>query len=197
MVQRCSRCDAPIPADGRFCVECGQPSGQPATGATQRIATADQGVMCGVCGTLNPGHARFCVQCGQALAGAAPVGGTGLAPPLPAPPPLPGLAPLPEPGAPGAPAPLLMAGSGGLFLIGLGVLAVFDWWWPGILVLVGLMALVGSAGAGQPRAGLYGALFMLGLALIAAFGWWWPGILFLVGIMALLSPLLNGAGRRR
>jgi predicted nucleic acid-binding Zn ribbon protein len=195
MTLHCSRCDAEIPQDARFCPECGQPAGQAATGATQRIATATSGPTCGVCGTPNPPGARFCVLCGQSLAGPAPAGGTALAPVgLPQPD---ALEPLPEP--PREPNQLLMAGSGGLFLIGLGVLAVFNWWWPGILVLVGLTALVGSAGAGQPRAGLFGALWMLGLAALALTGWWWPGILFLVGIAALLSPLIKPGhqGRRR
>ena len=208
MTQHCSRCDAEIPQDARFCPECGQPAGQPATGATQRIATAVSGPTCGVCGTPNPPSARFCVLCGQSLTEAAPAKGTALAPtgqpgpaglPLPGqpglggPPPLPGLPPLPEV------QPLLLAGSGGVFLIGLAVLAVFNWWWPGIMFLLGLTTLVGSASARQPRAGLYGALWMFGIAVIALLGWWWPGMLFLVGIMVLLSPLLTagGAGRPR
>jgi len=34
--------------------------------------------------------------------------------------------------------------SGGVFLIGLGILWYFDLWWPGILVLIGLMIVVGG-----------------------------------------------------
>ena len=34
--------------------------------------------------------------------------------------------------------------SGGVFIIGLGILWFFDWWWPGILILIGLMAIIGS-----------------------------------------------------
>lgn len=37
--------------------------------------------------------------------------------------------------------------SGGIFIIGLGVLWYFDWWWPGILVLVGLMSIFGGIAA--------------------------------------------------
>ena len=28
--------------------------------------------------------------------------------------------------------------SGGIFLIGLGVLMITDWWWPGIMLVIGL-----------------------------------------------------------
>lgn len=37
--------------------------------------------------------------------------------------------------------------SGGIFIIGLGVLWYFDWWWPGILILVGLMSIFGGIAA--------------------------------------------------
>lgn len=34
--------------------------------------------------------------------------------------------------------------SGGVFIIGLGVLWYFDLWWPGILILIGIMIVVGG-----------------------------------------------------
>jgi len=34
--------------------------------------------------------------------------------------------------------------SGGVFLVGLGVLWYFDAWWPGILILIGLMIVIGG-----------------------------------------------------
>lgn len=37
--------------------------------------------------------------------------------------------------------------SGGIFLIGLGVLWYFDFWWPGILLLIGLMMVIGGIAA--------------------------------------------------
>jgi hypothetical protein len=33
---------------------------------------------------------------------------------------------------------------GGLWLIGIPVLAATGWWWPGIMVLVGLSAILGA-----------------------------------------------------
>ncbi len=47
-------------------------------------------------------------------------------------------------GPPGSGAGLWGAISGAVFLIGLAVLWIFDWWWPGILFLIGLMVLIGS-----------------------------------------------------
>jgi hypothetical protein len=34
--------------------------------------------------------------------------------------------------------------SGGVFIIGLGILWYFDWFWPGILFLIALMVIVGG-----------------------------------------------------
>jgi len=34
--------------------------------------------------------------------------------------------------------------SGGVFLVGLGILWYLNWWWPGILFLLGIMILVGG-----------------------------------------------------
>lgn len=41
--------------------------------------------------------------------------------------------------------------SSGVFIIGLGILWFFDWWWPGILILVGLMIAIGGLVASQRR----------------------------------------------
>ena len=41
--------------------------------------------------------------------------------------------------------------SGGVFLIGLAVLWYFDLWWPGILILVALMIIIGSIVAYSQR----------------------------------------------
>ena len=34
--------------------------------------------------------------------------------------------------------------SGAVFLIGIGVIWYFDWWWPGIIILIGLLAIIGG-----------------------------------------------------
>ena len=44
----------------------------------------------------------------------------------------------------GSGAGLWGAVSGGVFLVGLGVLWYLDAWWPGILILIGLMIVIGG-----------------------------------------------------
>lgn len=186
----CPRCDAQIPAGGRFCIECGA-SAPVATGPTERLAEPAAGPLCASCGTRNPAGADFCVSCGRALAArplADPPPSAPL-PPLAAP-----LAPSPSGAAPRARALVNWDGmTGGIWLIGLAVLFLTGRWWPGILVLVGLSALfsgLAHAKSSAERLGaLQGAAWMLGLAVIAAFGWWWPGILVLVGISAVLGAI--------
>jgi ribosomal protein L40E len=197
-MSRCARCDAEIPEGGQFCIECGAPAdaAPAATGATERLPEYSGGPICAACGTHNPVGADFCVMCGRSL-GSRPVA----EPPLdPVPPPAPA-API-APRAVSQPAlrspasrshaPLWGGVSGGVFLIGLALLFAFNWWWPGILVLLGLTSLIGSMAAGKSFwAGLQGALWLLGIAVLAAFNWWWPGILVLVGISAILGSVLR------
>jgi hypothetical protein len=82
-----------------------------------------------------------------------------------------------------------------LFLLGLALIAWRNWWWPGILVLVGVTTLTSGLivrrDSPQRWAGLQSGLFLLGLALIAWRNWWWPGILVLVGLSAILAATLR------
>ncbi len=92
--------------------------------------------------------------------------------------------------------------SGGVFIIGLGILAILDLWWPGILVLIGVMAIIGGFVAYQrgSRVGLwtaiYGGIFLIGVAILWYYGSWWPEILFLIGIIIILSGLTTYYSRR-
>ncbi|MFN8477231.1 MAG: hypothetical protein U0074_05290 [Kouleothrix sp.] len=83
--------------------------------------------------------------------------------------------------------------TGGVWLIGLGIIALNGWWWPGILVLIGLSSLLsGLAHANSPAARL-GAIRvwrMIGITVLAATGWWWPGILILVGLSAVFGSVV-------
>src|SRR3954468_4670924 len=81
---RCEKCAAEIPADGKFCIECGAPVSQAATGATERLPDYAGGPQCAACGTRNPPGAAFCVTCGRSLE-ARPVA-EAVANPLPVPP---------------------------------------------------------------------------------------------------------------
>src|SRR3954469_11038174 len=171
---RCETCAAEIPADGKFCIECGAPVSQAATGATERLPDYVGGPQCAACGTRNPPGADFCVTCGRSL-GARQVADAPASslPHTPAPE---ALSTLPQAPIEAAPANRPRRGGfsvewggiiGGIWLIGIAVLAVTGWWWPGIMVLVGLSALLGglqSGGSwGQRSGGSPGASGVCGL----------------------------------
>jgi ribosomal protein L40E len=148
---RCEKCGAEIPADGKFCIECGTPVSQAATGATERLPDYAGGPQCATCGTRNPPGAAFCVTCGHSLE-ARPLADAPASalPPMPAPN---TLASVPPTSVESIPAPRPRRGGisvewggimGGIWLIGIAVLAVTGWWWPGIMVLVGLSAIFGA-----------------------------------------------------
>jgi len=197
---RCERCAAEIPADGKFCIECGAPVSQAATGATERLPDYAGGQQCAACGTRNPPGAAFCVTCGRGL-GTRPVAdapASTLAPAL-APE---ALLPVPQAAIEATPANKPQRGGfsiehgglmGGLWLIGIAVLAVTGWWWPGIMVLVGISALAGGVQSGgsweQRWGGIQGAIWTFGIAVLAVTGWWWPGIMVLVGLSAILGAI--------
>jgi hypothetical protein len=195
----CPNCNAEIPADSRFCIECGAPAAQAATGATERLPEYANGRECPSCGTRNPSNAAFCFTCGRALS-SRPVADA-QASPLPGMPAdaslstVPPASVQPAPAARPNPGPFSVQWSGlmgGIWLIGIAVLAITRWWWPGIMVLLGLSALVSAFQAGgreQRSAGIHGAIWMFGIALIAALKWWWPGILVLIGLSAIVGAI--------
>ena len=146
---RCETCAAEIPADGKFCIECGAPVSQAATGATERLPDYAGGQQCAACGTRNPPGAAFCVTCGRGL-GARPVAD---APVSALPPALEALTSTPRAAIEATPVDRPRRGGfgvewggimGGIWLIGIAVLAVTGRWWPGIMVLVGLSAISGA-----------------------------------------------------
>jgi len=203
---RCANCGAEIPADGKFCIECGVPASQAATGATERLPDYAGGRECAACGTRNPPHAAFCFTCGRALSSRPVAEAAANSPPIPPEPaPISYAPPAPAEIAPPNHAPRgrfsvewggIMAG---IWLIGIAVLAVTRWWWPGIMVLIGISALVGGLVAGsreQRWAGIYGAIWMLGIAVIAIFKLWWPGILVLIGLSAIVGAFSKNSERK-
>lgn len=200
----CPACNVELPDDARFCVECGTEVGAATTGPTVKLTSRPGDVACPVCRAPNPEFAAFCVNCGRSLEASAPVRPAATlerpAPPIS----LPDAPELPAPPRralhPPAP-PYMCRGrwhpaskqwggvSGGLFLIGLAILFLTGSFWPGILVLVGTMALINEAAAGKVREGLSGFAFLAGLAFLFLTGSFWPGILILLGVIALISRL--------
>ena len=54
----CPKCGKPLPARAKFCLECGEQIGEPATNT--------QEIVCPACGaTVPPG--KFCLECGNKL----------------------------------------------------------------------------------------------------------------------------------
>ena len=79
--------------------------------------------------------------------------------------------------------------TGGIFFIGIAVLALTRFWWPGILVVMGITAIVSGALQGRQWHAVSGGLWLIGIAALAYTGFWWPGILVVMGITAIVSGL--------
>lgn len=75
-----------------------------------------------------------------------------------------------------------------IFLIGLAILFSTNFFWPGILLLVGVLALVNNSG----RDGMQGLVFFGGLALLFVTGLWWPGILLWLAATSLVGSKGHG-----
>ena len=74
-LRRCTGCDTALPADARFCVECGaaataSSAAQPTISLRATPVATTIGVRCTNCSTANPAGAAFCVGCGLATTGA-------------------------------------------------------------------------------------------------------------------------------
>jgi hypothetical protein len=91
---------------------------------------------------------------------------------------------------------------GGTFLIGLAVLVLINWWWPGIMYVIGIALLVRAVAQGRnwtdERGGLIalaiGVVFTLTDVLrIFSFNWW-PIVLILLGVYLLFGNRRGGSG---
>ena len=76
---------------------------------------------------------------------------------------------------------------GPVFLIGILFLLATRTFWPGILVLLGLMHFVRASTSGRPDRALKQFVFLGGMALLFWSGLFWPGILLLMFVSHLLS----------
>jgi len=83
--------------------------------------------------------------------------------------------------------------SGGVFMIGLGVLFLIDWFWPGILLLLGLVGLVHEWIKGERSKGLSAFLVLGGLAVLFSFNFAWnvvlPVALICLGLIGIVNAL--------
>jgi hypothetical protein len=74
----------------------------------------------------------------------------------------------------------------GILLIGIGVLAFTNFWWPGIMFVLGLSSLASG--------GILPAVWLIGIGTVAYFNAWWPGMMFVVGAGIIAEAAL---GRKR
>ena len=81
---------------------------------------------------------------------------------------------------------------GPVFLIGILFLLATRTFWPGILVLLGLMHFVRASSSGRPDRALKQFVFLGGMVLLFWSGLFWPGILLLMFVSHLLSGARYG-----
>lgn len=77
--------------------------------------------------------------------------------------------------------------SGGVFLIGLALLFMTGYWWPGILFVIGASTMARGVAEGRDWYSVPGGLWMIGLGLVFAFGFNWPLLLILIGVSMLFG----------
>ncbi len=74
----------------------------------------------------------------------------------------------------------------GVFLIGLAMLFITGFWWPGILLVMGAAALAKGA-MGSEHGEHWGGLWLIGLGLFFVVGFRWELLLIFVGVSMLLG----------
>lgn len=86
--------------------------------------------------------------------------------------------------------------SGAVWLIGIGVLFVTGYWWPGVMFVVGVGMIVQGLAEGRGWYAFQAAAWMIGLGLWFALGWGVGALLIVIGISALIAaftrPPLGG-----
>jgi hypothetical protein len=88
---------------------------------------------------------------------------------------------------------------GGIVLIGLAILFLINWWWPGILYVIGIAQIARAVAQGRnwmdERTGLVALAIavvftLIDLLRIFSFNWW-PIVLILLGVYLLFGSRLS------
>jgi hypothetical protein len=81
--------------------------------------------------------------------------------------------------------------SGAVFLIGLGLLFLTNFWWPGILFVLGAAAIAQGLSEGRGWYALQGGIWLIGIGLVFSIGFSLPLLLILIGLSMLFGRLLR------
>ncbi len=92
--------------------------------------------------------------------------------------------------------------AGGVFLIGLAILFMTGYWWPGIMFVLGASSLARGMAEGQEWYSVQGALWLIGIGLVFAVGFSLPLLLIIIGLSMLLGltfkpPMFQDGKRKR
>lgn len=78
----------------------------------------------------------------------------------------------------------------GVFLVGLGIIALFDYWWPGIMFVIAVSVLVRALMEGRLGENLLSVAILLGIGIIGVLGQLhlgasiklWPILFIMIGL---------------
>src|SRR5690606_30946849 len=77
--------------------------------------------------------------------------------------------------------------AGGVFLIGLAIVFMTGFWWPGIMFVIGASAIARGVAEGQEWYNVPGGLSMIAIGLLFVFKFSWPVILLFIGASMLFG----------
>jgi len=81
--------------------------------------------------------------------------------------------------------------AGAIFLIGLGLLFVTGWWWPGILFVIAASSMARAMTSGGSWSSDKGALWLVAIGLIFMFHLNWGFIWILIGLGLLAAYMIR------
>lgn len=81
--------------------------------------------------------------------------------------------------------------AGAIFLIGLGLLFITGWWWPGILFVIAASSIARAISSGRHWASDRGALCLLTIGFIFMFHLNWGFIWILIGLGLLAAYMMR------
>jgi hypothetical protein len=81
-----------------------------------------------------------------------------------------------------------------VWLVGIGVLIVTGWWWPGIMFLIGIAAIIEGFVAGRGWYAFQGGLWTLGIGVWASFHYNILVLFCLIALSGLLGAFVRPPG---